>query len=84
MGAYHEAVLIFGEMIMWITRDEQGYSYCVEIWAESKPKKNIDGIFYSSGVKTAGMDITNFKRIFGYTPRKGSIRKVKITAEDAE
>ena len=69
--------------MLWITRDKHGYSDYVEIWKGKKPKNN-HGTFESDRLPIAEMDITSFKSNFGYTPRKGSIRKVKITVEDAE
>ena len=64
-------------MQVWMARNKGLFEAKVSLYKE-EPKK-FNGIWVSSKGWVADIDIKSFKRLFGYTPRKGTCEKGELT-----
>ena len=70
---------------MWISRDNnKGDNYKTNdlvIFCSSEPKRNVYpelGCFYPLDFILAEIPINKFKKLFGFTPRKGSCEEIEL------
>ena len=75
-------------MKVWVTRDKGVAGNCIVIW-DIKPK--LDGAYweppkrngyYEWGKVSEELATEAFKRLFGFTPRKGSCKQYELTLKE--
>ena len=63
---------------MWLTRDKEG----VVIWAGNEKPEKVKGVYLLKSTIYVDYDNFKFKQLFGFLPRKGSIKEFKkVTLE---
>lgn len=68
-------------MKVWITRDEDDpfERACIDLRCTKPPNAmSLNGKYYYGGGHFLPMSEDNFKRMFGFTPRKGSCKQYNI------
>ena len=73
-------------MKVWVTRDMEEGQACVEMWHD-RPRKykwmvGAKGQFYYDGARGCDMEYGNFRKFFGFTPRKGSCKQYELTLKE--
>ena len=71
-------------MQVWVTRDGKNFTANkVEFW-NSRPKSNRSKAqhFYTGTDYEDDMSISLFKRLFGFTPRKGSCKQYELSLKE--
>jgi len=67
-------------MKVWVTRDVD--LDLVEVNTGDKPYQDEDGDFFGNGVNIGTLCPEECKKVFGFTPRKGSCKQYELSLEE--
>lgn len=70
-------------MKVWVTRDNNTQDWVAISRGKRKPYTNSYGQFTSCGV-AIHEDVEKFKKIFGFTPRKGTCEQYELSLKEIE